>query len=284
LSEVLAVARPSRERFTLLHGREREIHPMSNHGRFIWYELITTDLDGASRFYDDVVRWTHEDIAGPGMTYRVVSADGKGVGGMMLIPQEALTMGAPPSWSGYICVDDCDATAEKIKSLGGSVIRAPDDIPDIGRFAVVADPGGAVFEIMKPLPMDPPRPHAAPGTKGHVSWHELYAGGEVEASFEFYAELFGWKKDETMNMGPMGVYQLFKTHDGVVGGIMKKPDQLPRAGWLYYFQVGEIDGAVLRVTNGGGKVVNGPMEVPGGDWIIQGVDPQGAMFALVGNR
>src|SRR5690349_21294754 len=101
---------------------------MSNHGRFIWYELITTDLDGASRFYDDVVRWTHEDMAGPGMTYRVVSADGKRVGGMMLIPQEALTMNVPPNWSGYICVDDCDATAEKIKSLGGSVIRAPDDI------------------------------------------------------------------------------------------------------------------------------------------------------------
>jgi predicted enzyme related to lactoylglutathione lyase len=254
-----------------------------DHGRFIWYELITTDREAAKRFYGEVVGWTYDDMTSGDMTYSVAQADGNGVGGIMLIPPEAKAMGAPPHWSGYVCVDDCDAAADKIKSLGGSVIRPPSDIPGIGRFAVVADPHGAVFEIMKPAPMETQRPNPPQGTEGHASWHELYAG-ELEPAFAFYAEMFGWKKDEAMDMGPMGTYQLFSNQDGQIGGMMKKPEQVPRPSWLYYFQVGDIDAAVGRVTQAGGQVVNGPMEVPGGAWIIQGVDPLGAMFALVGRR
>lgn len=254
-----------------------------NHGRYIWYELLTTDPEAAKRFYGDVVGWTWRDMTGGGMTYSVAEADGNGVGGAMTIPPEAKAMNVPPNWSGYVCVDDCDAAAEKIKGLGGSVLRAPDDIPEIGRFAVVADPHGAVFEIMKPLPMDPPRKEFPQGTLGHTSWHELYAG-DVAADVAFYEALFGWRKDQAIDMGPMGTYQLFANQDGVIGGMMAKPAQVPRPAWLYYFQIGQIDEAVERVKRGGGQVVNGPMEVPGGDWIIQAVDPQGAMFALVGKR
>jgi predicted enzyme related to lactoylglutathione lyase len=254
-----------------------------NHGRYIWYELITPDPEAAKRFYAEVVGWTYDVVAGGGMTYNVCQADGNGVGGIMLIPEQAKAMGAPPSWSGYVCVDDCDAAAAKIKSLGGQVIYGPDDIPDIGRFAVVADPHGAVFEIMKPLPMDPPRPRAPQGTAGHTSWHELYAG-DVEADLRFYAEMFGWRKDQAVDMGPMGTYQLWANQDGVIGGMMPKPQQVPRPAWLYYFQVGQIDAAAERIKAAGGQVFNGPMEVPGGDWIIQGGDPQGAMFAVVGKR
>jgi predicted enzyme related to lactoylglutathione lyase len=254
-----------------------------DHGRFIWYELITTDPKAAQSFYGDVVGWTFEDMTSGDMTYTVASAGGNGVAGLMLIPPEAKAMGAGPHWSGYVYVDDCDAAADKIKSLGGAVIRPPDDIPNIGRFAVVADPHGAVFEIMKPTPMDTARPKMPAGTVGHTDWHELYAG-ELDPAFAFYAEMFGWKKDDAMDMGPMGQYLLFSNQDGQVGGMMKKPEQIPRPGWLYYTQVGDIDAATERVKTGGGQVVNGPMEVPGGSWIIQGVDPQRAMFALVGRR
>ena len=128
---------------------------------------------------------------------------------------------------------------------------------------MVADPHGAVFEIMKPTPMDAPRPKQPAGTVGHASWHELYAG-ELDQAFAFYAEMFGWKKDQALDMGPMGTYQLFTNQDGQIGGMMKKPDKVPRPGWLYYTQVGDIDAAVERVKAGGGQVVNGPMEVPGG--------------------
>lgn len=254
-----------------------------DHGRFIWYELITTDPTAAKSFYGDVVGWTFADMPGDGFTYTMASADGNGVAGLMLIPPEAKAMGAPPHWSGYVCVDDCDAAAAKLKSLGGAVIRPPSDIPGIGRFAVVTDPHGAVFEIMKPVPPSEARPDVPPGTEGHTSWHELYAG-ELDPAFAFYAEMFGWKKDDAMDMGPMGTYLLFSNQDGQIGGMMKKPDQIPRPGWLYYTQVGDIDAAAARVKAAGGQVVNGPMEVPGGSWIIQGVDPQRAMFALVGRK
>jgi predicted enzyme related to lactoylglutathione lyase len=253
------------------------------HGRFIWYELITTDPAGAETYYGDVVGWTSQAMLGPGGDYTVLQADGNGVGGVMDIPPEAKAMGVPPNWTGYIAVDDADAAAEKVKTLGGSVMRPPQDIPDIGRFAIVADPTGAVFAIMTPLPMDPPRPQVPRGTLGHCSWHELYAG-ELEKAFPFYAEMFGWKKDDAMDMGAMGTYQLFSNQDGQIGGMMTKPADFPAPAWVYYFQVGDIDAAKARVEAGGGKALNGPMEVPGGDWIIQGQDPQGAMFAVVGRK
>ena len=256
---------------------------MSHHGRFIWYELITTDLDAAAHFYESVVGWTHEDMTAGDMTYRTLSADGNGVGGMLIIPPEAAARGAPPSWSGYISVDDCDSAAAKIKGLGGAIIRAPEDIPGIGRFAVVTDPQGAAFAIMKPFPMETERPEVPMGTLGHTSWHELMTK-DLEAGFAFYADMFGWKKDEAMDMGPMGVYQLFSNQIGQIGGMMTKPPEMPCSAWLFYFQVGDIDAAKGRIGQGGGKVLNGPMEVPGGDWIIQGQDPQGAMFAVVGKK
>jgi predicted enzyme related to lactoylglutathione lyase len=255
----------------------------ADHGRYIWYELITTDVEAAKRFYGEVMGWTAEDMPGPDMTYTVVSADGDQVGGLMDIPPMAKERGAPPSWSGYVCVDDCDGAAKKIESLGGAVIVPPTDIPGIGRFAVVADPHGAVFEVMKPLPADPPRPRAAQGTPGHVGWHELHAG-DLEADFAFYAEMFGWKKDDALDMGPVGSYQLWSNQDGQIGGMMTKMAAIPHPFWLYYVQVGDIDAAVGRITGAGGQVLMGPDEVPGGMWIVQAKDPQGAMFAVVGSR
>ena len=254
-----------------------------DHGRFIWYELLTTDQEDAKRFYGEVVGWIYDDMTAADMTYSVANADDAGVAGIMLIPPQAKAMGVPPNWSGYVYVDDCDAAAEKVKTLGGSVMRDPQDIPGIGRFAVVADPSGAVFQVMKPVPPPQARPKIAPGTKGHADWRELYSG-DVDQALAFYAEMFGWKKDAVHDMGPMGSYILFANQDGQVGGMMNKPVQVARPGWLYYFQVGDIDSAAARVTSAGGRIVNGPMEVPGGAWIIQGVDPQGAMFALVGRK
>ncbi len=254
------------------------------HGRFIWYELMTTDPEGAKAFYSGVMGWKTEDMPMPGMTYTIVTTGpGEGLAGIMGIPPDAKAMGVPPNWSGYVAVDDVDASTEQAKGLGGSVLMAPTDIPEVGRFSVLADPTGAAIAIMTPLPMDPPRPDFPRGTMGHTSWHELY-GGEVEASFAFYAALFGWTKDEALEMGPMGTYQLFANQTGVTGGMMKKPDQVPVSCWVYYFQVGDIDAAVERVKAGGGSLIMGPMEVPGGDWVIQATDPQGAVFALVGKK
>lgn len=253
------------------------------HGRFIWYELMTPDTAGAKRFYGDVVGWNSQDMTMPDGTYSVLDVDGAGVGGLMALTPEAKSQGVPPNWTGYVAVDDVDAAAKKAASLGGSVLRPPQDIPGVGRFAIVADPGGAVLAIMTPVPPEQARPEVAQGTRGHTDWHKLYAG-DLEKASSFYGELFGWRKDSDVDMGAMGPYRLFANQQGQIGGMMRKPEQVPSPAWLYYFQVGDIDAAAARVRAAGGQVLNGPMEVPGGDWIIQGQDPQGAMFALVGKK
>jgi predicted enzyme related to lactoylglutathione lyase len=215
------------------------------------------------------------------MTYTLLSAGAAQVGGLMATPQELLDLGVPPCWTGYVGVDDVDAAAEKAKNLGGEVRRPPDDIPGVGRFAIVADPLGAAIALFH---ADQAAPEWAPaGTAGHFGWHELYTD-DIEKAFAFYAAMFGWRKDEAMDMGPMGTYQLFAIGDRVCGGVMNKPPGFPGSAWLYYVNVGDIDAAAERVTSGGGKIMNGPMEVPSGDWIIQAQDPQGAWFALVGKR
>ena len=188
-------------------------------------------------------------------------------------------MGVGPRWMGYVAVDDVDAYAARVKAAGGSVHRAPDDIPGVGRFAVVADPHGAGFILFRGS-SEPQSPPAAPGTPGHIGWHELHAG-DGESAFAFYSGLFGWTKAEAMDMGPMGVYQIFATDGAPVGGMMTKMPETPAPFWLYYFNVDALDAAMARATKGGAKIANGPMEVPGGRWIVQCLDPQGAMFAML---
>lgn len=254
------------------------------HGRFIWYELMTPDVAGAKAFYGEVLGWTSREIGMDGMTYTVVETDGVGVGGVYDMIPELAAQGVPPNWTGYVAVDDVDSAAEQVKRLGGAINRPPEDIPGIGRFAIVADPAGAVIAIMTPAPMDqPPSPPAGPRDPGHAGWHELF-GGDPDASIAFYGELFGWRKDGVFDMGEMGPYLLFANQAGQIGGMMRRPPQVPAACWVYYFNVGDIDAAAGRVTGAGGAVMTGPMEVPGGEWVLQATDPQGAVFALVGRK
>ena len=249
-------------------------------GTPIWYELLTTDADGAQKFYADVVGWS---IAPSGMEgtgdYRILTApDGQGVGGLMTLPD-----GAPmkPGWLCYIGVQDVDSMAEKIKSLGGSVHMGPQDIPGVGRFAMVADPQGMVFYIMRgDSPQDSQAFHVT--APGHCGWNELVTS-DHKAALAFYGEVFGWQNQETMPMGEMGEY-CFIDHVGQrIGATMTAG-----AGWTtrstYYFNVPSIDAAVPKITSNGGTVTMGPHEVPGGMHIVMGIDPQGAAFALVGGR
>ncbi|ACB95255.1 VOC family protein [Beijerinckia indica] len=251
-------------------------------GTFVWYELMTTDAKAAETFYRDVVGWGSQDAGTEGMAYTLLTVGGIPRAGLMVLPKEASDAGAHPGWIGYVAVDDVDASAAKVSELGGKVLRQPDNIPNIGRFSVVADPQGAAFVLFKgAAEMPSPAPGTvSPGTPGTTGWHEL-AAGDWEKAFDFYSALFGWTKDQTFDMGPMGTYQLF-AHDGApIGGMMTKPPILPVPFWSYYFFVDSINAAIDRVKSAGGTVTNGPHQVPGGDWIIHGLDPQGAPFALV---
>jgi hypothetical protein len=251
------------------------------HGNFVWYELMTTDQPAAEEFYRNVVGWEMADAGQPGMRYTILSAGQRGVGGLMALPAEACEAGAKPGWTGYVGVADTDAAAKRIAASGGAIHRGPDDIPNVGRFALVADPGGAVFMLFTPLPREQELPPVAPLTPGHVGWHELYAGNGEEAAFAFYSAHFGWTTIETLDMGAMGKYRIFGADGVPFGGMMDKPAGVPASAWAFYVNVDGIDAAVKRIHANDGQVLMGPHEVPGGSWIVQALDPQGANFALV---
>ncbi|MEA2757824.1 MAG: uncharacterized protein QOH65_437 [Methylobacteriaceae bacterium] len=251
---------------------------MAGYGKFVWYELMTTDTKAAESFYRNVIGWSAKDAGMPGQSYTLLGPGEIHVAGLMPIPQDASDAGARPGWIGYIGVDDVDGYAKRVKDKGGAIHREPADIPGVGRFAIVADPQGIMFALFKGAGTPPPA--VAAGTPGHAGWHELHAVDGVKG-FEFYSGMFGWTKADAMPMGEMGVYQLFAVNGVPVGGMMTKMPQSPKPFWLYYFNVPEIRAAETRVKDAGGQIINGPMEVPGGSWIVQCLDPQGAMFALV---
>lgn len=275
MSDTISIA-PTAANETSAKGKDHE-------GRFIWYELMTPDRDAALDFYREVVGWSAADFPGApgGMRYTILSAGERGVAGLMEIDAAMAGDGLQPGWSGVIAVADVDAAAERLAEAGGRVLKAPEDIPTVGRFAIVADPGGAVFQLLAPEPMPDSPPPAEPDAPGAVGWHELYSSAGERRSFEFYSRLFGWETESEMDMGPMGKYRIFAKDGVALGGMMDKPQNVPASAWTFYFNVEGIDAAAERVKAKGGEVLTGPMEVPGGSWIIQGRDPQGVQFALV---
>jgi uncharacterized protein len=255
--------------------------------KFIWYELMTSDQDGAIDFYTKAVGWSAADHDNPEMgdfRYTIVSAGDHGVGGIMQLTDEMRAGGARPGWVGYVGVADTDAKAKAIEAAGGRILMEPGDIPNVGRFALVADPGGAPFYLLTPLPRDEVPPAPEPTRTGIVSWHELYSSSGDKAAFDFYSGQFGWETMHEMDMGPMGTYRIFGADGVQLGGMMNKPDNIPASTWGFYVNVESIDAAIERVKAGGGQVTNGPHEVPGGSWIVQAIDPQGAAFALVSSQ
>ena len=254
---------------------------MSNkQGDFIWYELLTSDQDAAAAFYGPLVGWTFGPAGPSGMDYRQFSVGDQMIGGCMKLPEGAPM---PPMWLGYICVDDVDTSAASIRAAGGQIHMEPQDITDVGRFAFVADPQGVPFYIMC---------GASDGTSGsfsyekprhgHCAWNEL-ATSDPEGAMAFYTGQFGWVKDGEMDMGPLGRYSFIR-HGEQIGAIMPKMPQQPMPAWSYYFRVPDIEAAKAQAEGSGGQIVHGPSEVPGGDWIINGINPQGAVFSLVGKR
>jgi uncharacterized protein len=245
--------------------------------KFTWYDLMTPDVKASSEFYSHVAGWTIRDSGMPGASpYYILSANGIDVGGLMSSPP---SYGMPPVWTGYIHSSDVDRDAKRAAELGGSVYREAQDIPGVGRFAVLCDPSGAAFIAFKPSSTAQPAA-VADGTPGHFGWRELISGNWQQA-FDFYAALFGWTKTEAMDMGPMGTYQLFATGPGQTAGMMTKAPQDPYPPrWNYYINVDTMTGAVKRATERGARVVMEPMEVPGGGFACGCIDPQGAAFSL----
>ena len=254
---------------------------ISSHGRFVWYELTTPNVEAAKEFYAQVAGWGTRDapasVSAP-VAYSLFTAGEESIAGLIHLPERARQMGVRPHWIGYVGVDDVDAAASRFRQLGGTVHVPPTDIPNVSRFSVVADSQMATLILVKWK--DPRHPQSAAVDKpGHVGWHELLAS-DWEKALIFYREVFGWQKAET-HAGPTGTYQLFSAAGQMIGGMFNKPPVAPTAFWLYYFNVADVDAAAERVRARGGQVLEGPTEIPGGR-VARCTDPQGAIFALIG--
>ena len=244
-------------------------------GRLLWYELLTTDMKAAEKFYTAVVGWTITPFPEAPDPYDMMTRpDGVPVAGVMTIPQG---LNFPPHWGMYVGVPKLEDGVAQVEKLGGSALSPVIEVPGVGRMRAMKDPQGAYFSIYEPESASPPEAQAV---AGDISWHELYTT-DAAAALKFYGELFGWKQRNEMDMGPMGKYHIWG-RDWDLGGIMNKPKEMAQAPphWGLYFLVDSADKGAERVKANGGKVLNGPMEVPGGTRIVNCQDPQGAHFSL----
>ena len=248
-------------------------------GRPVWYELMTTDPAAAEKFYKNVVGWSSTPFEGSSEPYTVFKRSGDvQVAGLMKTPDG---MNLPPFWSMYIAVPKLEEAVAHIKRLGGTEMSEVIDIPSIGRLQMLRDPQGAAFYIIQPAPRE--ERAETPAEIGEASWHELTTT-DAEAAMRFYSEVFGWQPTEVMDMGEMGKYRFIQNRGTTIGAVMPKPAQLPVSMWTYYIGVDDIDRALDAIKAGGGQLLNGPMEIPGGEFAVNAMDPQGASFGLVGPR
>ena len=258
-------------------------------GDFIWYELMTADPEGSKAFYDAVVGWDIGEGAAEYQGYRMINVPGGGfAGGVLPLTAEMQQHGARPAWLGYISVADVDQAVNSIEGAGGKGLMPAMDIPNVGRIAMVTDPQGAPFYVMKPTPPagqeNAESDVFSPTKQGRCGWNEL-STTDAGGALDFYTSQFGWEKGDVMPMGEAGDYQFINQNGQMIGAIFPATagafkDEQPH--WRYYFRVPSTSAAKTAAEQAGGTIKVGPMEVPGGDHIIIGTDPQGAEFALVG--
>ena len=241
---------------------------------------MTTDPAAAQAFYTKAIGWGVSQLEGLEMPYAMWMRGEMPVGGCMGLPEDAKAGGAPPNWMMYVGADDVDASFARAIELGATpCVPPPQDIPTVGRFAVIFDPQGAALALYKPLQeLDVPE---APPQVGEFSWHELLTTDHTAAA-AFYQALFGWEEKAANDMGPTGLYRVFGRGPLEWGGMFNRPPQMADVPvhWLLYIKVADIHAAAAAVTANGGQVLFGPMEVPGGHWTAKCLDPQGAVFAL----
>lgn len=255
---------------------------------FCWYELMTTDAEGAGAFYGKVIGWTLSpaDPSSP-MDYRMIlRGDGAPTGGVLQLTAQMQTGGAQPAWVPYLAVRDFDAALAAVTADGARALMPRSDIAE-GSFAMMLDPQGAPFYLMKPQP-----PEGSPDAQSHAfkadgvqhaRWNELSTTDPVAAK-AFYAAHFGFGFHNSMPMGDAGEYAFIDFDGQALGAIMPVMDPSRPPAWLTYFGVASVVAAKAAVEQADGTVLMGPHEVPGGDWIIVATDPQGAVFGVVGPK
>jgi uncharacterized protein len=244
-------------------------------GTFSWTDLTTSDQEAAKAFYGELFGWQAEDVpVGEGITYTMMSVDGKNVAAVSPLREDQRQQGIPPFWLSYVTVDDADAAASRVAELGGTVLAEPFDVFDAGRMAVLQDPQGAFFAVWQARESIGAELVNAPGA---LTLNQLNTS-DPEAAGRFYSDLFGW--DVTALEGTDQPYWGIHNQRNLNAGMMNlPPDGQAPPHWLVYFATEDLDGSVRRIEELGGQTVVPPMPVPAGR-IAVARDPQGAYFAL----
>ncbi|MET0508172.1 MAG: VOC family protein [Burkholderiaceae bacterium] len=256
-------------------------------GTPIWYELLTDDPARIAPFYKATMDWTvaaHSDPGVTGMDYRMMERAGGGfAGGVMTLNEQMKSGGARPAWLIYFGVDDVDASTAQAQSLGASVHMPPTTMEGVGRMAMLADPQGAPFYLMRGH-MEGDSDVYSGMKPGGCAWNEL-SSSDAPAAVEFYRALLGYGIDNFMPMGDAGKYTFIEIDGQAIGAIGPCMQRENPTAWLPYFRTaGTIGAAKQAVEANGGAVHFGPMEVPGGDWIVIGADPAGAAVGFIGTK
>jgi predicted enzyme related to lactoylglutathione lyase len=247
---------------------------MSWLGRFIWHDLMTTDREAAAGFYTGLLGWKIDHINMGSFTVSLINVGGRRVGGIM--QEEHI----PHShWMPYIAVDDADAICGRIRAAGGAVCIEPGDVPPLGRFAVVNDPQGGFFSVLKrPADRMPPPedPNASP-PDGSFVWDELTTT-DPDGAAAFYASMFGWNI-EKMDMGPES-YWLVREGRRDFAGMLRQPPGDRRPAWTPYISVPDVDASVARAGSLGAKTCVEPRDIPQVGRFAVLADPTGAVVTL----
>lgn len=262
----------------------------SFHGNPCWYDLATFKgaLPAAEAFYAEVLGWSFEDTGVEALDFRLAMKGGVPVAGLAVLDESAAER--LPFWLTYFAVADIDAFVAKATSAGATIESPPADMPGGLRFALLRDPQNAGFGVIEQAIgtmsdeeiADASRTGAFDRNKaGHGQWHELMSS-DPDGAFRFYSAMLDWTAGYAMPMGMLGNYQLIRRGDQEIGAIMGLGKQSV-SSWLPYFGVdGRVSERAQTIRAAGGTVHHGPVEVPGGIFIVIAQDPQGAWFAIVG--
>lgn len=240
-------------------------------GTFSSVDLATSDADAAKAFYGELFGWQPEDMAGAGGTYTILRLDGKHVAGCFGLGDQ----GQPSHWNSYVTVEDADAGVSTAVELGGSMLMEAQDVEEIGRMAVIADPSGAAVALWEPRGVIGAELVNVPGA---LCWNDL-ATTDVDGAMTFYGRLFGWTFEEV----PLRqIRYRIRNGQSENGSLYLQPEE-ERAtppSWLVYFATADLDAANAKLSELGGRVIVQPLEVPAGGRVSVATDPQGAAFGL----
>jgi predicted enzyme related to lactoylglutathione lyase len=239
-------------------------------GTFSWVDLQTSDQDAAKSFYSNLLGWEYDEIPmGDGATYSMAKLQDHSVAAIGGVQDESM----PPHWNCYVTVESADASADRARELGATVLAEPFDVFDAGRMAAFADPQGAVLSVWQPNETIGAGLVNVPGA---LNWNDLISP-DVEAAAPFYRDLFGWEVEQIP--GAEGQYWSITNGGRINGGMMPMPPG-GHPAWNLYFAVEDVDAAVARAGELGGATVMGPMDIPNGSRFAVLRDPQDAVFSV----